>query len=111
MKRNLTICTFFIIAAIGISVSAKSQEQKKPSERQFSQEINKVKQMQAERNKLIAQTKAQTAVSTTTTTGTGSVPVNTENQNSIKPQPTQTIKPSSGSMRKPQRPVAPGAKY
>ena len=108
MKKNLILYTFYVIAAIGISVSAKSQEQKKPSERQFSQEINKVKQMQAERNKLIEQTKRQTAESTTTTTtGTGSVPANSENQNSIKPQPTQTIKPSSGSMRKPQRPVAP----
>lgn len=106
MKKKLTIYTFFIIAAIGISTSAKSQQLKKPSERKFSQEIIKVKQMQTERNRLIEKTKAQTA-ETTTTAGTGSVPANSENQNSIKPAPTQTIKPSSGSMRKPQRPVAP----
>lgn len=106
MKKNLVIYTFFIIAAVGISVSARSQEQKKPSERQFSQEINKVKQIQADRNRLIEKTKAQTA-GTTTPAGTGSVPANSENQNSIMSQPTQAIKPSSGSMRKPQRPVAP----
>ena len=104
MKKTFIIYILFIVA-LGAGIPAKSQEQKKPSERSFTNEISKIKQIQKERTRLIEQTKSQTA-ETATSKGTGSVPVKTENQTSSKIEIPQTTKPSSGEMRKPKKPVA-----
>ena len=104
MKKSFIFYILFTVA-LGAGLSANSQEQKKPSERSFTNEISKIKQIQKERTRLIEQSKTQTA-EIATSQGTGSVPVKTENQNSIKVESSQVIKPSSGEMRKTKKPVA-----
>ena len=105
MKKSFILYILFITGALATGISANSQDQKKPSERSFANEISKIKQIQRERTKLIEQTKTQTPENATTQ-GTGAVPVNTENQKSPKVETTQAIKPSSGDMRKVKKPVA-----
>ena len=104
MKKSFIIYILFAVA-LGTGISAKSQDQKKPSERSFANEINKIKQIQNERARLTEQTKTQTAEAATSQ-GTGPVPVKTENKNSPKVETTQAIKPSSGDMRKVKKPVS-----
>lgn len=98
MKNSFIIYILFIMVSLVTGLSANSQDQKKPSERSFAQEISKIKQIQKERAKLIEQTKTQTAENTST------VPVNTQNQNPIRVESSQRSKPSSGAMRKTQKP-------
>ena len=100
MKNSFIIYILFIIVAMASGINAKSQDQKKPSERSFAQEMSKIKKIQTERAKLIDQTKTQTA----TSGSVEAVPVKTDNQNSQKVQPAQATKPSSGEMRKPGKP-------
>lgn len=100
MKNNFIIYIFFITAALVTTISVNSQEQKKPSERSFTKEISKIKQIQTERNRLIEQSKTQTSENATLP-ASGSVPANTEN----KASSSQATKPSSGEMRKPKKPV------
>jgi c-di-GMP-binding flagellar brake protein YcgR len=102
IKKRFIIYTLFVGAVFGTSTSLKSQEQKKPSERSFSQEISKIKQIQKERTKLIEQTKSQTTENTILPGG-GSAPVKTETKNPTTVESTPAIKPSSGEMRKPQK--------
>ena len=104
MKKSFIIYILFTVA-LGTGLSAKSQDQKKPSERSFTGEISKIKQIQKERTRVIEQSKTQTA-ETATTPGVGSVPVKTENKNSTTVESSPAIKPSSGEMRKTQKPVA-----
>jgi hypothetical protein len=103
MKSKSIIYILFITAALGTGISANSQDQKKPSERSFTSEISKIKKIQADRTKLIEQTKTQTAENTTTV---DTRPVNNEKQPSVNAQSTQATKPSSGQLRKPQKPVS-----
>lgn len=102
MKNSFIIYILFVTVGLASGVSAKSQDQKKPSERSFTQEMSKIKTIQTERAKLIDQTKTQTAETATRSAET--VPVKTENQNSQKVQQAQATKPSSGEMRKPGKP-------
>ena len=87
---------------MGLGVSAKSQEQKKPSERSFTREISRIKQIQKERTTLIERTKTQTTENSTSP-GTAPVPVKSDNQISPNVQSSPAIKPSSGEMRKPKK--------
>ena len=103
MKSNFIIYILFITAALGGSIAANSQDQKKPSERSFTSEISKIKKIQADRTKLIEQTKTQTAENTTTV---DTRPVKNEKQPSVNVQSTQATKTSSGQMRKTQKPVS-----
>ena len=52
---------------------------------------------------MIEQTKTQTAENTTTVE---TKPVDNEKQTPVKAEATRAVKPSSGEMRKPQKPVA-----
>ena len=100
MKSSLIIYTLFITVALGTCISAKSQDQIKPSERSFTQEISKIKQIQKERAKVIEQTKTQTTENTST------VPASTGNQKPLSVGSGEAVKPSSGTMRKPKKPNA-----
>src|SRR6185436_9634647 len=101
MKKNFIIYILLGIVALGASVSSKSQEQKKPSERTFAAEINKIKKIQAERAKQLEQTKTQSSENTVTNN-----PEPANAASSRNDQLPATTKPSSGSMRLPQKPVA-----
>ena len=105
MKKSFILYILLITGGLATGISANSQDQKKPSERSFANEISKIKQIQKERTRQIEQKKAQTPENSTPQ-DTGSVPVNTENQKSPKVETTQAIKPSSGDMRKVKKPVA-----
>jgi len=110
MKRILLIYTLFLTTSFLLSSSAQSQEQRKPSERSFTAEMNKVKQIQAARNTKISQ--IQQPVDTTTAAArndnkTGTTPAT----NKITPDPSKnllqnntTTKPSGGPMKKPKKP-------
>src|SRR5688500_4987555 len=111
MKRILIIYTLFLTTSFLLSSSARSQEQRKPSERSFTAEMNKVKQIQAARNTKISQ--VQQSTDTTTAAApignkTGTTPVT----NKITPDPSKnllqkntTIKPSVGPMKRPKKPA------
>jgi hypothetical protein len=103
--KNRFIINILLIAALGTGISAQSQEQKKPSERSFTQEISRIKQIQKDRAKLIDQTKTQTSENPTSP-GTGYEPVKTESQSSRTIESSPAIKPSSGEMRKPKKPIS-----
>ena len=56
MKKRFIIYGLLFTASFFLSLSIQAQQQKKPSERPFAAEINKVKQIQAARNTTIRQT-------------------------------------------------------
>jgi len=110
MKKSLIISTLFLCVSFFLSLSTKAQQQKKPSERSFAAEINKIKTIQATRNQKINQTQQQPTESATvpanTTTNAGQNQTNNTNTAPEKKQAAPAIKPSSGSMRPVKKPVA-----
>jgi len=111
MKRILTIYTLFLTTSFLLSSPAQSQEQRKPSERSFTAEMNKVKQIQAARNTKISQIQQSTDTTTAAARNynkTGTTPVtNKTNAGASKdllPNNT-TVKPSGGPMKKPKKPA------
>ena len=111
MKRNLIISCLFFSASFILSSPTQAQEQKKPSERSFTSEINKVKQIQAARITKISQIQQPTDTTTTAAydeNKTGTVPAtNKMKSNSLKnlPQPNTLTKPSAGPMKQPKKPA------
>jgi len=111
MKRSLIIYCLFLSASFILSSSTQAQQQKKPSERSFTSEINKIKQIQAARNTRISQ--IQQPADTTTTAAsnenkTGTTPAtNKKNTNSLKdlPQQNTITKPSAAPMKQPKKPA------
>lgn len=111
MKKHFVRYTLFIAIAFLGSISLQAQQQKKPSERSFTTEIEKVKQIQAARNIKINQTpqpvennsvagnnnKQATVVQQNQTT--------TTNTSAQKAQTTPATRPSGGSMKLPKKPV------
>ena len=111
MKKSLIISTLFLCVSFFLSLSVMAQQQKKPSERSFAAEINKIKTIQATRNQKINQIQQPTESATApansnSTTNTGQNQTNNTNTSPEKKQAAPAIKPSSGSMRPAKKPVA-----
>jgi hypothetical protein len=117
MKKFIKINFLFLAIAMFFAATSQAQQQK-PSERSFAAEINKVKEKQAERNKMIA--KMQQTVNTTpatvtqplsnspviNSTGSGDKTTTSAKRQSNSPvNQTSNNKPSGGPMKKPQFPV------
>ena len=113
MKKKLVLYTLFLSISFFLSLAIQAQEQKKPSERSFAAEINKIKQIQAARNTTIRQIQQpteNTLVSNTDnriTNEPGSIQSSNTNSNTSKENAQQavTTKPSSGVMRQPRKPA------
>ena len=113
MKRSLIIHCLFLSAFFILGSSAQAQQQTKPSERSFTSELLKVKQIQTARNTTIRQMPQPTEVTLGTTSDNKSEnekekPANNTNASRLKDsrQQSATIKPSSGVMRQPRKPAA-----
>jgi hypothetical protein len=113
MKKGLIISTSFLCVSFFWSLSTQAQQQKKPSERSFTAEINKVKQIQATRNTMVRQMQQPAEDSQNSTTdiqpANQPTPANTGNtnanpSNNKAPQSSGT-KPSTGPMKQPRKPV------
>jgi hypothetical protein len=118
MKKNIKINFFFLAIAIFFTVTSQAQQQK-PSERSFAAEINKVKEKQAARNKMIAkmqqtmnatpaivtQPALNEPVANSTGKATSKSTVVANQQTNSPVNQTSINKPSSGPMKKPQFPV------
>ena len=116
MKKNFIIYILLVIVALGASVSSKSQEQKKPSERSFTDEIKKVKQIQTTRNTMIRQMPQPAEnipVSNTDKQVTNEVGSNQSTNSTTTKEKTQqevTTKPSAGPIKQPRKPIIPKGK-
>ena len=111
MKKRFTIYTLTLSILFFMSHSSKAQQQKKPSERSFAAEMNKIKTIQATRDQKISQQKQPTdntavPVNNITTTNAGQNQTNNTNRLPEKKPAGATIKPSSGSMRPAKKPAA-----
>ena len=113
MKKSLIISTFFLCISFFWGLSTQAQEQKKPSERSFTAEINKVKQIQAKRNTMVRQMPQPTENSQVTNAGTQltnrvtTTEASNTNSNISKEKAPQSsgTKPSTGPMRQPKKPA------
>jgi len=111
MKKRFIIYSLALPVLFFMSNSLKAQEQKKPSERSFAAEINKVKTIQATRNQKISQIQQPTDNTTVPPNNISTTNAGQNQANNAKPLPEKklsapAIKPSSGSMRPVKKPVA-----
>ena len=111
MKKRFIIYTLLLSIPFFISYSSQAQQQKKPSERSFAAEINKIKTIQATRNQKISQIQQPTdnttvPVSNPSTTNAGQIQMNNTSTSPEKKPAGPAIKPSSGSMRPAKKPAA-----
>lgn len=100
MKKNFSIYVLALTIASLTGFSAQAQEQKKPSERSFTEEINKVKQIQAARNTTIRKTQ-QPGDKTSVDNNKQA----TDAEQNQKKQVDPATKPSTGIMKQPKKPV------
>ena len=110
MKKIFIIYTLLLSISFFISYSSQAQQQKKPSERSFASEVNKIKTIQATRNQRISQIQQPTenatvSVSNNSTTNAGQNQTNDTNTSPEKKTAGSAIKPSSGSMRPVKKPA------
>lgn len=110
MKKSLIISTLFLCVSFFWSLSIKAQQQKKPSERSFAAEINKIKTIQATRNQKINQVQQPTEsvtvpATSNSTTNAGQNQTNNTNTSPEKKPVVPAVKPSSGSMRPAKKPA------
>jgi len=110
MKKNFIIYTLLLSISFFINYSSQAQQQKKPSERSFASEINKIKTIQATGNQRISQIQQPTenvtaSVKNNSTTNAGQNQTNNTNTSQEKKQAAPAIKPSSGSMRPVKKPA------
>jgi hypothetical protein len=100
MKKKFIIygSAFFIV--FFLNYSANAQQQKKPSERSFKTEMQKVKQMQSERNEMIR--KAQQPSDSSSVARSRNQTANT-NTSTLRQQASPAVKPSAGKMRQPKK--------
>ena len=111
MKKRFPIYTLTLSILFLLSYSSKAQQQKKPSERSFAAEMNKIKTIQATRDQKISQQKQPTEntavpVNNNAATNAGQNQTNNTNTSPEKKPTGAAIKPSSGSMRPAKKPVA-----
>jgi hypothetical protein len=114
MKKSFIIYTLILSISFFMSYSSQAQQQKKPSERSFAAEINKIKTLQATRNQKIGQMQQPTEnaavpVNSNSATNAGQNQTNNTNTSPAKKQATPAIKPSAGSMRPVKKPAASGS--
>lgn len=113
MKKGSIIFILFLCVSFFWSLSTQAQQQKKPSERSFTAEINKVKQIQADRNTKVRQMQQPAEnsqvpnadiqpVNEPTAAKTGNTNANPSNNNA---QQSSGTKPSTGPMKQPRKPV------
>ncbi|HEX6170118.1 MAG TPA: hypothetical protein VFZ33_10510 [Chitinophagaceae bacterium] len=112
MKKSLIISTLCLCVSFFLSLSINAQQQKKPSERSFAAEINKIKTIQATRNQKINQIQQPTEsatvpVNNNSTTNAGQNQTDNTNTSPEKKQAAPATKPSSGSMRPAKKPPVP----
>lgn len=111
MKKSFSIYTLFLAIASFGCFYAQAQEQKKPSERSFTDEIKKVKQIQTTRNTMIRQMPQPAEnipVSNTDKQVTNEVGSNQSTNSTTTKEKTQqevTTKPSAGPMKQPRKPI------
>jgi len=111
MKKHFAIYTLFVAIAFLGSKAAQAQQQKKPSERSFTTETEKVKQIQAARNAKINQMPQpveNTSVASNNNKRTTVVEQNQtthSNTSTQRTQQTPVTKPSAGSMKLPRKTV------
>ena len=96
MKNKLTVYILTAIVTIFGSLSVQAQQQK-PSERSFTTEIKKLDQSKKLRDQKISHMQQQPAESTTD---------RRDGSSQQRAEQPATTKPSTGEMRKPQKPVA-----
>jgi hypothetical protein len=112
MKMSLIISTLCLCVSFFLSLSTEAQQQKKPSERSFAAELNKIKTIQATRDQKINQIQQPTESTTVpansnSTTNAGQNQTNNTNTSPEK-KPAPATKPSTGSMRPAKKPAVPG---
>jgi hypothetical protein len=100
MKKKFIINGSALFIVFFLNYSASAQQQKKPSERSFKTEMQKVKQMQSERNEMIR--KAQQPSDSSSVAGSRNQTANT-NTAALRPQGSPAVKPSAGKMRQPKK--------
>ena len=109
MKKRFIIYSLFLSGSFIFSLSIQAQQQKKPSERSFTAEINKVKQIQATRNTQVSKMPQPTDNTTVVDEQKQVIkeqdqPTDT-NTSAQKQQISPATKPSTGSLRQPKKPV------
>ena len=116
MKKIIKINALVLLSVIFFATASQAQQQK-PSERSFTAEINKVKEKQAARNKMIAKMQQTVNTETVAPAQQNSPVVNSANkpadktpaganqQNKSSVNQTSINKPSNGPMKKPIFPV------
>ena len=102
MKKKFIIYSLFLSGSFFFSLAIQAQQQKKPSERSFAAEINKVKQIQAARNTTIRQTQ-QPVDNIAVVDGNNKQTAGTEQNQKTMMNPVS--KPSTGNMRQKSKPV------
>jgi hypothetical protein len=113
MKGSLIIYCLFLSASFILSSSTQAQQQKKPSERSFTSELIKVKQIQTARNTTVREIQQSTDSTRVLATDNRSEnekekPAGNTNSNRAEDsrQQTVTTKPSTGAMRQTRKPAA-----
>jgi len=105
MKKKFIIYSSALSIAFFLNYSAQAQQQKKPSERSFKTEIEKVNQMRSERNAMIRKT--QQPSDSSPVADNKNLAGDSKNQTSDtgasipKIQTNPASKPSTGKMRQP----------
>ena len=111
MKKNFILYTLFLTIASFGWFCVQAQQQLKPSERSFKEEISKVKQKQATRDTMIRQMPQPAENMPVSNTDkqvineTGSNQSGNTNSTKEKTQQEVTTKPSSGPMKQPRKPI------
>ena len=111
MKKHFALYTLFAAFAFLGSISSQAQQQKKPSERSFTTEIEKVKQLQAARNVKINQMPQPVENNSVAGNNSKQATVVQQNQTTTTNTPAQkthatpATRPSGGSMKLPKKPV------
>lgn len=109
MKKGFIIYTLLLSIAFFLSYSSQAQQQEKPSERSFTSEINKVKQIQATRNTSISKmpqpTESNAVVNDKSVNKKEQSRLGNTSSPTQKQQSSPATKPSAGQMKQPQKPV------
>ena len=100
MKKKFIIYVSALFIVLFLNYSAQAQQQKKPSERSFKTEMEKVKQKQTERNNMIRNAQQP---SDNNAVADNKNQTSTPNTSTLTPQTSPALKPSAGPMRKPKK--------
>ena len=105
MKKKFIIYSSTLLIAFFLNYSAQAQQQKKPSERSFKTEIEKINQKRSERNEMIRKTQQPSSnspvVDDKNITGDSKVQTSNTGTSIQKTQTNPVSKPSTGKMKQP----------